>query len=178
MSTEDKGILRWVVIISGFTQHEGENHGCQRLWRNLHRELAGPDTAVLLVPWDHNMKHLAHRILHSSPMERLLTVLPYSWGAGKGFLELAMHTQIDSAVLCDPISFPLIGLPIIVPDSVGRVWWFRQRRNVPYSAGVIGKNVFEGIELPYSHEEIDDSPEWHRLSMDVATGKIDTYRFN
>lgn len=168
-------IRRWVVVISGFTQNESENHGCQQLWLKLHAELAGPDTAVLLVPWNHSMQHLAQRIAVCSTPDRLLTVFPYSWGAGKAFLELAALTQIDSAVLCDPISFPIIGFPLFIPAGVSRCWAFIQKQSIPSSAGLVaGSNVLGVAELSgHTHETIDEAPEWHDLCMRVATGAID-----
>lgn len=185
-------ITTWHILISGFTQTLGKDNGMSKLWRDM-RHLSGPDTCVQLVVWNIDWNDFARFIKNNSSGDAIVRVYAYSWGAGWGAQRLSAQLYdlcvgIEYMVLCDPV-FRTTWLPdwfnfaprsifgkqkIEYAPSVSSIDWFYQRQNKPCGhEPVILNNPFgyvsEGIELKYNHEDMEDSPEFHKHAIQVAS---------
>ena len=181
------------VIISGYSQRISRENGVVELWRKMHA-LADCNTTVDLRTWDSDWQDVAAlmRMIAGDEGSRVF-VYAYSWGAGWGFVQLAreldkLGMRIERAVLADPVyrspwlptwlpanPLSLSRFPTIeVPANVGRVSWTYQRQDYPRGhRPVAAKNsdtvIDQGILLAHPHVGMDNSPAWHRLSMEAAT---------
>lgn len=185
-------IRTWHVVASGYTQHEGVLHGCQRLWLSL-MALANPHTVVIQPPWDHDWDNLASRISLTSDLRDVrILFYGYSWGCGNGLVKFATALKaralrINHAVLSDPVyrspwfdPIPVVGHAfrafgvlrrgtIDLPTNIGIVDWFRQTNGLPYGCDLTGANdIREPVILDLPHGAMDDAPEWHRRCLEVA----------
>lgn len=144
-------IHNWHIVISGFLQNEGKPTGMVQLWRELHKEHAGPDTCVALRTWRDDMNALAEmiwRLRQKDEPTHLLSFQPwvyiygYSWG-GTTAVHLARQLQrrgipVRAMVLSDAVyrhryfagnwRALVPGSEIIIPKNVQEVIWFVQRQ--------------------------------------------------
>ena len=151
------------------------------------RKYSGPDTCVLLLPWNADWKDVAGLVRRNSVQSgfRSVFIYAYSWGAGHGFVALskalgAEGIPVDYCVLCDPVYRPewlptwfnfsprsLWGKPTIeVPTNVGKVDWFYQTQNKPAGHEPVplwaSTHVNKGVQLVYPHAGMEDSDEFHQ----------------
>lgn len=186
-------IQQWHIVISGFTQHEGALHGCERLELKL-RSIASPSVYVGLRTWRNDWAKLAEKMDRASAPSFRVYIYAYSWGAGNGFTKLAKELKarglgVTRAVLCDPVycspafsAWPgvrwlargtgvLARRPIRVPENVGTVEYFTQAGTFPRGSDLVAtrhSRVTHLGQLPYAHNEIDDSREFHDRALEVA----------
>jgi len=180
-------IERWVVVISGFLQDEGQPTGMVGLWASLHHLLSGPYNRIELRSWDDNWSMVAEFVWRQRPPDNNVDVVicAYSWG-GPSAMELARQLgrrgiSVRHMVLADPVyrhrwKFwrPLFRWPkIIVPKNVVEVTWFRQHYDWPEGHDLVAENAAKThIELPMEltrgHTYMDESPWFHRACHTIA----------
>ena len=181
-------ITDWHIVISGFTQHEGQMHGCMHLAQTL-RALSSPTTFVGLREWDSNWDRLAEYITLVGEPNARIRVYAYSWGCGNGLVSLATalckrSLSIEHAVLCDPVYYSRVKLwlarfigvlrrgTITIPSCVRRVSWLRQFENIPGGCDLEGDAALTSIDAPIElklrHEQMDEAEDFHRLALQVA----------
>lgn len=185
---------RWLVTISGFTQHIGQPIGMTRLWRRL-RRLSSPTTCVTFpLPWDSPWERVAAFIRSESDGGAEVQVYAYSWGAGHGFIRLAealgegrKPLLVSAAVLADPVyrspwlpawlpfnPLSLTRAPKIkIPWNVLEVAWLRQRTDRPCGHDLITDTplrtrILDCVELSCGHQDMDDRDEFHELALRYA----------
>jgi hypothetical protein len=185
-------IKQWHIVISGFTQGAGDLHGCERLEMQM-RAIASPTVYVGLRTWQNDWAGLARKIDRVSHKNPQVFVYAYSWGAGNGFVRLAkelgkrgiavQHAVLADPVYCSPIASGIPGLrwlsrgagvlarkTIKAPDNVRRIDYFTQSETFPRGSDIAGdpERVHHAGKLAYTHNTIDDSDEFHRLSLAVS----------
>lgn len=171
-------------------QSEAHETGIERLWLDL-GQLRNAETVVALRPWDSNWRGFAEHIWRvSDRADVIIQVYAYSWGAGYGFPKLARELmkrgmKIRHAVLSDPVyKPPLFSLSwlaltrfgrITVPENVGAVDSYYQRRNRPWGRPVVIENgtgprhrVTEKKISGYLHVSMDDAEEFHERAKEAA----------
>jgi hypothetical protein len=184
--------------ISGFTQNVHQIHGILKLSERMRRPESGVvdccHRRLYFNRWNDDWKKIAEHYWNVADLhlESLtICVYAYSWGAGWGAMQLARHLKrfemkVRVMVLCDPVyrnphwylkwlslvhrdsSFS----PVIrVPDNVREVFHFHQRVNVPSGHKLVGTGetlIRPPIELRRIHQKMDDSWEFHGLSLSIA----------
>jgi len=180
-------IQRWVVIISGFLQDEGQPTGMVGLWSSLHHLLSGPHNRVELRAWDDDWNTVAEFIWRQRPPDNHVDVVicAYSWG-GPSAMELARQLgrrgiDVRHMVLADPVyrhrwkiwrvffRWPRI----VVPVNVRRVSWFRQHTDWPEGHDLVAEapgqtDIGLANVLNRGHTYMDESKRFHRLCHVVA----------
>jgi pimeloyl-ACP methyl ester carboxylesterase len=188
---------RWILPIMGFRESSRSVTGIEKAWRKI-RLLASRDLTVITpYEWDENLSGLANFIFRNSDRPQLteVMVIAYSWGCGVGFLRFANEAreiglEIREAVLCDPVYrsrwlptwlpvnplsvTPIFRPKIVVPASVRRVEWVRQRMNIPQGHDLVAENpaltfIAAGRYVQHTHTAIDDSVEFQALAEQRAT---------
>lgn len=182
-------VKKFHIVISGFLQYEGRPNGMIRLWRDLSREHAGPNTLVLMRTWDDNMDTLAELIWRLAADDVSIKIYGYSWG-GAASVRLArqLHKRgiaVAAMVLSDAVyrhSYWLGNwrafipwIKIIIPWNVKYVRWFRQKSSwwkisgheviahFPDTTTVIAHDV-----ASVSHAYMDDLLAFHLTARAVA----------
>ena len=180
----------WHIVISGFMQNRGTPNGMVKLWKNLYKQHAGPDTVVAYMCWNDKFKEqaeLIHRMTNSGPMPTIC-IYAYSWGAGHGAMKLARALEdrgigVRCMVLSDPVFRPWLRLLaplamtrfpwIRIPRKVSEVFRFFQRENRPHGHRLVAvkkgfTEIHEGEQLKYRHQGMDDASEFHLRCHEVA----------
>ena len=178
----------WHICISGFRQNKAEMNGMETLWLGL-RGYSTPTTCVQYYGWNENWKAIAKFISRNSNDDTRVNVYAYSWGAGWGFIRLAKYLgkeglEVHQAVLCDPVSrtpylpswLPLNPMSLLknrtlqVPPNIREIHWLKQEVNRPCGHTPVGEHtrVYPPVELKVPHSEMEDSPEFHRMVMEVV----------
>ena len=180
-------IEKWLIPITGFTQHGGAANGFDKLWNAL-RPLACESTSVVTPQrWRANFDHLADFVDRHS-INPTISVFAYSWGCGHGFIQFAKQLEkrgltINHAVLCDPVYHSwvrpwraLLCSPAIkIKPNVTRVSWFRQYMNKPRATNLRAvdprkTHIEAAVVLRRTHEFMEDSSEFINKSLSVARG--------
>lgn len=173
---------RVIIVISGFTQKNYDETGSHQLWLKMHMErdlMKCPDTKIFLKEWDSDWESFAKFINTMSPEE--VMVCAYSWGGGYGMPQLCKRLVAPvTCVLCDPVyrSKTLLGRwmafmdrAIEVPSNVTVAHHFVQRARWYQLDGDPlkgGKSLCKPTILDYTHNEMDESPEYHEAAAIVA----------
>lgn len=181
------------LCISGFTQSVGRWNGILALQEKLLDELdscGGHGCRVWYTRWKDNWKDIAEHIwlLHERNGEKVkVNVYAYSWGAGWGAMQLLKHLDksnlgVEDMVLSDAVfRHPMISLrwlamtpwaEIQCPINVQRLHIFYQRKNKPSGHKVaydaLQTQMRSRIELNYTHQKMDDAPEFHKTCLRIA----------
>ncbi len=189
MIQQTETIANYHIVISGFLQTEGKPNGMIRLWRDLHKSHAGPDTLVLLRTWNDNMNTLAEFIWRLAADNVSVKIYGYSWG-GAAAMRLARGLQrrginVLNMVLSDAVYRHGYWLGnwralvpfscLTVPSNVKVVQWFRQQGELWRISGhtVIAEDPNKTWILPAhialcSHAYMDDLPVFHTQVEFVA----------
>jgi hypothetical protein len=184
-----------IRIIGGYTQTEGRETGCFKLEEKLLATLddySPLSVRVRFSPWNDNWKDVAARLnalkekYEADPFG--LVVCAYSWGVGHGLVKLAKALTpygitVDAAVTSDGIyrhwfspgnwRVAIGDSRIHFPDNVMETTPFRQTQSIPAGRGIATtQQMFPTTTLRYSHELMDDAPEWHRKCIQVVKEKL------
>jgi hypothetical protein len=171
-------VSKVIVVISGFTQQMHQNTGSKAVWKELRKRAylhAESDVIVHLKEWNTDWKDYARFINSLAPTDVL--VCAYSWGGGFGMPQLCKRLLAPvTCVLCDPVyhSPTLLGRwkalfdrwKIKVPKNVTVKRWLMQegdRLDGDMLKG--GKSICRPEILEYTHNEIDNSPEYLRAAV-------------
>jgi len=180
-------IERWLILISGFLQTEGQPTGFVRLWSELHHTHSGPYSRVELRAWDDDWHDLAELIWRCRPRDNGVDVriFAYSWG-GPSAMKLARELgrrgiRVRAMALCDPVYRDrwrlwrtLFPWPEIrVPTTVGEVAWVRQRRDWPQGHDVVAEDarqtiIHEPRIVDCGHTYMDDSKQFRQMAHVIA----------
>ena len=174
-------IRKWVICVSGFLQDRSKPTGMARLWRDLH-DIVGPESQVLLLNWDDNVREYAEMIWqfsNESP-EPAIAIFGYSWGGSTAVnLAAALRKRglsVGCMVLSDPVyrhwwlprrwTSMLDWMSIRVPDNVRKVVWFRQRENKPAGHDLVPADrtkttIYPAVEATLTHQYMDDYRPFH-----------------
>lgn len=184
-------IDRWIICISGFTQTVDSPSGVHDLWLRLGSFYRAPKTSVELFAWKADFAQVAEGIkIARNAVDPLVMIVGYSWGAGRGFVELANELRhrdirVAAAVLCDPVYYSrwnpagaVVGERTIdVPDNVDEVRWLFQRTDrfpMPHGHRPVAVDdrlttIYPGIELRgVNHNSMDDTDGFRKLAEDTA----------
>lgn len=180
--------MKAVVTFQGFTESDSRATGTEDLYFSVVRKFAFENcTTYQPRRWNTNLENLLDQLIRQRIHD--VVVIGYSWGGGftsQKFAEMAPDwgIKIPLMLLCDAVYRPLwmpawmganplcIGslsrkAKIVVPESVKRVCWVRQKCSVPAGHDLRHASPATKIEpgkvLPYSHVAIDSAPEWHSL---------------
>lgn len=174
--------MKVIVVISGFTQKNYQQTGSRHLYTELSLERDGEvarDVKIFLREWNTDWKAFAKEVNCLEPSEVL--VCAYSWGGGYGMPQLTKRLLAPvTCVLCDPVyrSKTLLGRwaafcdwKIKVPENVDVIkhfiqkakWW--ELDGDPLKGG---KSLCEPTVLDYTHNEMDESHEYHEAAANVA----------
>lgn len=196
-------LTRRVVVIQGFTQGPHAPNGCELLWRKLVEIYrADKHARVSLYQWSADFNAVAESIVRNADDDERnlrVVIIAYSWGAGRGFVELSRAlgrhgVPITAAVLCDPVYFnkwlpwrailsrtPLIDrVKITVPANVEQVWSFRQHTNRPQGHDLqrtpgADTSLHYPVELyGVTHQNCDDAWQFHDKAIEVTAELIGT----
>ena len=131
------------------------------------------DVLVELKEWNSDWKDYAKYINSLNPSEVL--VCCYSWGGGFGMPQLSKRLQCPvSVVACDPVYHSLTVLgrwwalfdrKIKLAKNVSVIGWVSQKGDhLDGDKLVGGKSICKETTLDYTHTEIDNSEEYHKLA--------------
>lgn len=165
---------------------------------------AGVHRRVMLFRWCEDWRAIAEHLsliagLHGEDLA--IATHAYSWGAGWGAMQLArslgrLGLGVKYMVLCDAVyrhplcslrwlslfrrDVPLVGAPTIkIPHNVGEVFSFHQTQSRPQGHRLSPTNgtlVHPSVRLLRSHSYMDEAPEFHKLSLQVADRLADDVR--
>jgi hypothetical protein len=178
--------MKVIITISGFTQQMHQNTGSKQLWREMHMLddlCANKDVLIELKEWNTDWKDYAKFINSLNPESVLICC--YSWGGGFGMPQLSKRLQCDvSVVACDPVyhSPTLLGRwwaffdrKIKLAKNVSVLGWISQRGDKLDGDPLVGgKSICRERTYDYTHTEIDNSPEYHKLAITVAKEYLTT----
>lgn len=184
--------------ISGFTQNVHYVHGMLKLSERMRRPESGIvdccERRIYFNRWNDDWAKIAEHYWHVADMHLqslTICVYAYSWGAGWGAMQLAKYLEraemkIKVMVLCDPVyrhpkwylrwlslmhRDSKLAPAIYIPKNVKEVFHFHQRVNVPSGHKLIATGdtlLRPPIELKRIHQKMDDSWEFHGLSLSIA----------
>ena len=178
---------RWIYVIPGFTQTRGTRTRLIDLWARLHSTKSNHTTTVQLQPWKSDWKSEAEFISRLSVERPRIFIVAYSWGAGYGFIQLARQLakrgiEIARAWLLDPVyrhpywlgqwrAF-VPGIPIVIPENVRRVTWWRQEQSWPRGHELRAISPKTRIDEPHyvrvDHVHMDDHrPTLHQIALEL-----------
>jgi len=178
-------IGRWIIVITGFTQREGERTGLERLYYAIRKIHETATCECILKSWRDDTSDLADRIFNHSDDKPEITIIGYSWG-GNNAIQLANELRergrtVQSLVLIDAVARPrwfwkwwlsmTRALSIHVPENVKECWAWRQNSNRPRGHRVVrGKETT--LNGPFTipgvtHQHIDDQPEIHNKVLEI-----------
>lgn len=173
-------IKQFDIVISGFTQTRAKPAGLDTIFTDL-QELSSPERYVNYCSWKDDFDAVAEFMFRiSEGTKPIIRIYAYSWGCGHGFVALSRALakrglRVKCAALCDPVWCGLLCWEALIswhikqipkPDNVDKVVYIRQQMNKPSGVEVVG-GEFKGF-LPYTHQNIDDSPEYRALCKEVA----------
>lgn len=182
----------WDIIIEGFTQESGTLNGMVHVWSDLIEATKCREAwRVELLRWNDkvwNQAELIKRIAQFSGVKPIINVYAYSWG-GQTAANFARELRrrgltVNRMVLTDAVyrHTGIVGnlgnwrvlatwFPIVIPDNVNRVSWFRQYECFPRGhdlvcskPGVIDKPVVVTLD----HKWMDDLGEFRDLCREVC----------
>lgn len=189
----DTPIATWIVCLTGFLQDEGRVTGLSRLWRELHREHAGPDTVVVQRAWSDCVWTLAELIWRTRPDDRppRVGIAGYSWG-GMTALHLCEELNrrsipVERLYLVDAVYRHGYWLGqwrafvpwrrLYVPRNVAYCRPFAQRENLPRGHDVVAVDPAATDLRPVGwlncvHQYADDHPAVYHSVMDGVRGMV------
>lgn len=178
--------MKAILPFSGFTETRYRDSGIEQLWRELLIPAASKDVIVYSpLSWREAVHPILAELRRAAVQDVML--IGYSWGAGVGCMRFASASRdygitITQACLCDPVyrskllptAIPINPLSlfchpkIVIPTSVKRVDWVRQRSNIPKGHDLVPKCKFATeiappIILPTKHGRIDEHGVWTRM---------------
>ena len=176
-----------IVTFTGFTESDASRTGTEDLYFDVIRKYAG-DNVTTYQPreWTTNVKHLAYQINRQGI--RSVAIVSYSHGqaAACDFARecYKLGIEVKLWLACDPVYRPSWlwrknwtqpaafralfpkSAKITVPENIEKVMGVRQKVSIPsgHDLKVSGSTkLIEFQFLPYSHVQIDGSPEWFEL---------------
>lgn len=165
-------------------------HGMMKLSEELHEKIpVGVDNRIWFTrwcePWDRYSENVW--LLRNVAGKPEVSIYAYSWGAGWGAMQFAKHLGranicVRVMVLSDPVyrhPFPLLrwtaflpGKRIKVPPKVCEVYSYYQRVSSPQGHELVRTShrtiIHPPIELQCTHDQMDDSPEFHGQCLKQA----------
>lgn len=181
----------------GFRETKMAETGIEKAWKRLQPLESADLTIITPYDWNENFGGLARFLLRNSKAwdSAEVMVIAYSWGCGVGFENFANEAKnlgitIRVAVLCDPVFrsrvfptwFPFNPLSvspvfrpnILVPASVRRVEWVRQKLDYPQGHDLVAEDpsrtlISAPLWVARGHRVIDDSMEFQELVGHWAT---------
>jgi len=188
-------INRRIVVIGGFTQSLSERTGVERVWQHLRcrHEHPANGTRVDLLEWRADMTAYVRHCLRTGPRDpaRLeVIVIAYSWGVGRGAIQLAEALQAEGVnirrlVSCDGVYFSrwlpwraminrLFAPKIVIPSNVREVDSITQQTTRPRGHDLrahvpdLTRITFHGHVRGVSHSDIDNSIEFLNLALEAC----------
>lgn len=189
-------ITRWIIPISGFSQHPNQRTGMSELALKMQEGIGkAPGCWVLpVLVWNADWASLARSIQVNSCHDTKIFIVAYSWGAGWGSVQLSrklriIGMEVDAMFLCDPVYrsrfwlmswrsrltknslFRCLTPTIRIPTNVKHVDWTRQFRNWPQAHDLVAESrktnlEFAIIEQGLTHVEMDESKTFHQLALE------------
>lgn len=189
--------LKFHICISGFLQSESRCHGILKLAEAFHAEgLNGDTERVLYRPWNADWSAVAEHLWllgESRKTDIQINIYSYSWGVGWGAVELSKELLkrglvVNNLVASDGVyRHPLLLMrwtsllsrdasfsPVIrIPANVLEVHPLHQKQNRPQGHKIVSGRgctavIHDSIECMATHQYMDDSPEFHALSLQIA----------
>jgi pimeloyl-ACP methyl ester carboxylesterase len=184
------------ICVSGFTQSRGTYHGILRLREELIADGFNNGTAhrVWYLPWVANWQQVARdmqAVCTQHGLRPKVVLTGYSYG-GWGALQMArelepLGIEVTVLVLCDPVGRPwywprplpaatsmcsrYVAFQLKVPPNVRQLHSYYQVKNRPQGhrlACVPPTVASNPIELRYTHDRMDDAPEYRGRVMKEA----------
>jgi len=175
-----------IVTFTGFTESDAQRTGTEDLYFDIIRKYSG-ETVTTYQPreWTTDIKKLAYQINRQGI--RNVAMISYSHGqaAACDFARecYKLGIAVDLWVACDPVYRPswlwrknwtqpvafralFKNSKITVPSNIQRVTGARQNISIPCGHDMrtsLGTTLIPLIYLPYSHAQIDGSPEWFAI---------------
>ena len=180
--------MKAIITFQGYTESDSGPTGTEDLYFDVVRHFASKHvTTYQPRTWKSHTERLLDQLIRQRIHDVVL--IGYSWGAGYACMRFAKLApewgiKVKLALLCDPVYRPLwmpsflganplcIGSlmqskSIVVPESVQRVCWVRQKISIPKGHNLKAKSPGTRIEAPkvlnYSHTSIDSAPAWHSM---------------
>lgn len=185
-------ITKRVIIIGGFLQDRWSS-GITQIHRAIDSENhLNEHVAVTSHSWNERWPQFVDHILRTGPFpsRRLdVRIIAYSWGVGYGAMTLARLLQgqgisVNRLASCDGVYYsrwarwrslcsPVLGEPrIVLPANIKQVDFLRQETNWPRGHFFTKTNgtelVDRGVLRGRTHQDVDNSPEFFDLAMEVA----------
>ncbi len=156
-------ITRWIIPISGFSQHPNQRTGMSELALKMHEGIGkAPGCWVHpVLVWNADWESLARSMqVNSCHDDTKIFIVAYSWGAGWGAVQLSQKLrrigmEVDALFLADPVFrsrfwlmswrsrfiknslFRFLTPKITIPSNVKRVEWTRQFNNFPQAHDLV-----------------------------------------
>ena len=189
-------INRWIVPISGYTQHPEQRNGSSDLALSLHNNIGkAPGVWVHpVIPWKVNWKCIARKLQVNGVADVKVFIIAYSWGAGWGAVRLCEYlrqigVEVEKLFLADPVfrsPYPWMRWTsrltknsmlswftpkIIIPSNVKEVAWTRQYNNWPQAHDLVAASPTTIIGIPYVednlvHNQMDESETFYNLVIE------------
>ena len=189
--------LKFHIAISGFLQSESRCHGILKLTESLHAAgLNGDAERVWYRPWNADWSSVAEHIWllgQSRKTDIQINIYAYSWGVGWGAVQLSKELLkrglvVKNLVASDGVyRHPSLMMrwtsllsrnasfsPVIrIPGNVQEVFPHHQNQNRPQGHKIVAGPKFAGlihesVECMATHQYMDDSKEFHDLSLQLA----------
>lgn len=161
----------------GFTEKLGGQTGIRQIWRDVVPLQDDATLVPLPLVWNTDPKQLALLIANETTPQSKIFAVPYSWGAGYGFVQVARELQnlnrtVSKVWLIDPVyhSDTVLGrwramtnwfLPptIRLPENVERAVMYYQTVDKPRAHRVIthdGQEIERVLVPDVGHRKIDN----------------------
>lgn len=189
-------ITRWIIPISGFSQHPNQRTGMSELALKMHEGI-GKEPGCWVHPvlvWNADWESLARSIQVNSCRDAKIFIVAYSWGAGWGSVQLArclrkIGMEVEAMFLCDPVyrsrfwcmtwrsrltknSLLSWLVPVVkIPSNVKLVDWTRQFEDWPQGHDLVEASPSTVIppaiiEQGVIHNQMDESETFHNLVLE------------
>ena len=171
------------VFITGFTQNQGKKTGLEYLWNEVRKKSDENHWVLPPFTWDTDFTWWANFIARNVSNDTRIYVGCYSWGAGRGFIDLcnglAKHgLKVHHAILCDPVYYSKL-LPfrwlavtnlgtIKIPKNVRNISSFYQEINRPRGHKIKCSRFTKAskpVKLYVKHSEMDDQAIYHETYL-------------
>lgn len=182
----------WLVGFAGFFQTRGTANGMIDLHGELRQKHVSPQTVVQFCHWDDNVDGLAEQIWRTArkaDVAPAIYVYAYSWGGMTAMnfarqLRARDNLRVRHMVLSDAVyrhwywagnwrAF-MPGIPIVVPDNVLRVDWYRQtttrlRGHDLVAEDDVATNLSDPVYVRHTpHTRMDDCGLFRERCLQVA----------
>jgi hypothetical protein len=185
--------MKAILPLQGFTESDHRRSGTEELYFQVIEAFdAFPGVITFRpAPWTENMQHIARQLARNGIRDVCLISYSHGQAAACDFARHASELGITVSLwlACDPVYRPAWlprlnilqplafraltkSVKIKVPPNVRRVAGVRQKFNWPSGHDLIagGDTRIEAFPfLPYTHQQIDQSPEWFQLVHEELT---------